>query len=352
MDKYVLAGVGTIRAFTQSSTLPELIFTSKTLQENSISIEVSSEDVRGGLSNPLLSRYFHDSLMSATITDALFNLQYLALNVGGNITIGGSSLVTESVTTTVANQITITGTPVAFGTAGTVGFYTIEGQEDYKSVSFVGKTANVSNLPIGSKVCVTYNTNDDAMQTFTVPSAIIPSEVHLEMTYPLFAGGITNQTLSTSSQVGELIVDIPRFQLSGSTTLSMTASGVSNSSLSGQALASYTTANCSDMGMYGTVKMKIYGKNWSEDLESMAVDGAEISMNTDEKLTLKVVGIFSGGITGVLNNSNLTFTSGAQATATVSNVGEVEAKQAGTTIIEITATDKPDIKAYAEVTVK
>ena len=290
--------------------------------------------------------------MSATITDALFNLQYLALNVGGNITIGGSSLVTESVTITVVNQITITGTPVAFGTAGTVGFYTIEGQEDYKSISFVGKTANVSNLPIGSKVCVTYNTNDDAMQTFTVPSAIIPSEIHLEMTYPLFAGGITNQTLSTSSQVGELIVDIPRFQLSGSTTLSMTASGVSNSSLSGQALASYTTANCSDMGMYGTVKMKIYGKNWSEDLESMAVDGAEISMNTGEKLTLKVVGIFSGGITGVLNNSNLTFTSGTQATATVSNVGEVEAKQDGTTIIEITATDKHDIKAYAEVTVE
>lgn len=290
--------------------------------------------------------------MSATITDALFDLQYLALNVGGNITIGGSSLVTESVTTTVANQITIAGTPVAFGTAGTVGFYTIEGQEDYKSITFVGKTATVTNLPIGSKVCVTYNTNDDAMQIFTVPSAIIPSEVHLEMTYPLFAGGITNQTLSTSSQVGELIVDIPRFQLSGSTTLSMTASGVSNSSLSGQALASYTTANCSDMGMYGTVKMKIYGKNWSEDLESMAVDGAEISMNTGEKLTLKVVGIFSGGITGVLNNNNLTFASGTQTTATVSNTGEIEAKQAGTTVIEITATDKPDVKAYAEVTVE
>lgn len=290
--------------------------------------------------------------MSATITDALFNLQYLALNVGGNITIGGSSLVTESVTTTVANQITTTGTPVAFGTAGTVGFYTIEGQEDYKSITFVGKTATVTNLPIGSKVCVTYNTNDDALQLFTVPSAIIPSEVHLEMTYPLFAGGITNQALTTSSQVGELIVDIPRFQLSGSTTLSMTASGVSNSSLSGQALASYSTANCSDMGMYGTVKMKIYGKNWSEDLESMAVDGAEISMSTGEKLTLKVVGIFSGGITGVLNNSNLTFTSGTQATATVSNTGEIEAKQAGTTVIEIAATDKPDVKAYVEVTVE
>jgi hypothetical protein len=287
-----------------------------------------------------------------TITDALFNLQYLALNVGGNITIGGSSLVTESVTTTIANQITITGTPVAFGTAGTVGFYTIEGQEDYKSITFVGKTANASNLPIGSKVCVTYNSNDDAMQLFTVPSAMIPSEVHLIVTYPLFAGGINAQTISTSSQVGELIVDIPRFQLSGAMSLDMTASGVSNTPLSGQALAYYTTTNCNDMGAYATVKMKIYDKNWSEDLESMAVDGAEISMNTGEKLTLKVVGVFSGGITGVLNNSNLTFTSGTQATATVSNIGEVEAKQAGTTIIEITATDKPDIKAYAEVTVE
>ena len=285
-----------------------------------------------------------------TITDALFNLQYLALNVGGNITIGGSSLVTESVTTTIANQITITGTPVAFGTAGIVGFYTIEGQEDYKSITFVGKTANVSNLPIGSKVCVTYNSNDDAMQLFTVPSAMIPSEVHLIVTYPLFAGNISAQTISTSSQVGELIVDIPRFQLSGAMSLNMTASGVSNTPLSGQALAYYTTTNCNDMGAYATVQMKIYGKNWSEDLESMAVDGAEISMNIGEKLTLKVVGIFSGGITGVLNNSNLTFTSGTQATATVSNVGEVEAKQTGTTIIEITATDKPDIKAYAEVT--
>lgn len=47
MEKYVLAGVGTIKAFTQSATSPELIFTSETLQENSISISVSSEDVRG-----------------------------------------------------------------------------------------------------------------------------------------------------------------------------------------------------------------------------------------------------------------------------------------------------------------
>lgn len=352
MESYILAGVGTARAFSQSNVSPQPIFTTHTLQDAGMNISLTEEQIRGGLSNSLLGQYFHDSLLEMSITDALFNLQYLALNVGSNITIGGSSLVTESVTTTVANQITITGTPVAFGNAGTVGFYTLEGQEDYKSLTFVNKTATVTDLPIGSKVCVTYNTNDDAMQLFTIPSGMIPSEVHLIVTYPLFAGGISSQTISTSSQVGELIVDIPRFQLSGSMSLSMTASGASNTPLNGRALAYYTTTNCNDMGAYATVKMKIYGKSWTEDLESMAVDGAEISMNTGEKLTLKVVGIFTGGVTGVLNNNNLTFTSGTQATATVSNTGEIEAKQAGSTVIEIAATDKPDVKAYAEVTVE
>ena len=92
MSNYILAGVGTIEAFTQSSTQPTKIFTSKTLQESGISISVTAEDIRGGLSNPLLGRYFHDSILEANITDALFNLQYLALNVGGQVVIGGSSL--------------------------------------------------------------------------------------------------------------------------------------------------------------------------------------------------------------------------------------------------------------------
>ena len=130
MSNYILAGVGTIEAFTQSSTQPTKIFTSKTLQESGISISVTAEDIRGGLSNPLLGRYFHDSILEANITDALFNLQYLALNVGGEVVIGGSSLVTETVTAG-SGTLTVQGTPVAFGAAGTVGWYTPAGQEDW-----------------------------------------------------------------------------------------------------------------------------------------------------------------------------------------------------------------------------
>ena len=348
MSNYILAGVGTIEAFTQSSTQPTKIFTSKTLQESGISISVTAEDIRGGLSNPLLGRYFHDSILEANITDALFNLQYLALNVGGQVVIGGSSLVTETVTAG-SGTLTVQGTPVAFGSAGTVGWYTPAGQEDWAPLTFAGKVATASVVS-GTDYCVRYNANDSGIQEFVVPSAIIPSEVHLVMTYPLFAGGTSPEAISTSSQVGELIVDIPRFQFAGNVELSLTSSGAATSNLSGSALASYTTANCNDMGTYGTIKQKIYGGNWYDDLTAMAVDGGDFSLAVNGTKTLKVIGIFKNG-TGILDNANLTFTSGSTSVATVTNAGVVTGAGAGDTEITIAVTAKPTMASTVAVNV-
>ena len=76
MKKYILAGRYLLKA--QSSTQPAKVFTSTTLQESGLTISVTAEDIRGGLSNPLLGRYFHDSVLEANIVDALFDLSYLA----------------------------------------------------------------------------------------------------------------------------------------------------------------------------------------------------------------------------------------------------------------------------------
>ena len=349
MSNYILAGVGTIEAFTQSSTQPTKIFTSKTLQESGISISVTAEDIRGGLSNPLLGRYFHDSILEANITDALFNLQYLALNVGGQVVIGGSSLVTETVTAG-SGTLTVQGTPVAFGSAGTVGWYTLAGQEDWSPLTFSGKVATVADVTEGGTYCVRYNADDAGIQEFVVPSAIIPSEVHLVMTYPLFAGGTSPEAISTSSQVGELIVDIPRFQFAGNVELSLTSSGAATSNLSGSALASYTTANCNDMGTYGTVKQKIYGGNWYDDLTTIAVDGGNFSIADGATKKLKVIGIFKNG-TGILDNSKLTFTSSASSTASVANTGVVTGEATGSANITITVTNKTSVATMVGVTV-
>ena len=350
MAKYILAGVGTIEAFSQSATSPRKIFTSQTLQESGLSISVTAEDIRGGMSNPLLGRYFHDSMLECNITDALFDLNYLAQNVGGEVHFSSDALVTEPVTTTVDGEITITGTPVAFGSAGTVGWYTIQGQENWQPITFVGQTAQATGLTAGTEICVQYNAQDNGMEYFTISSAIIPNEVHMIQRYPLFNAGADATALSASSQVGELIVDIPRFQFAGNVELSLSSSGAATSALSGSALAVYTTENCNDMGMYATVKLHLFEGNWYDKLTAMAVDGADIDMTSGDTKALKVIGIFEGG-TGVIDNANLTFTSSSESVATVSTDGVVTAVGEGNAQIEIVATDKPSVMCYANIDV-
>lgn len=355
MKKYILAGVGTIEGFTQSSTQPAKVFTSTTLQESGLTISVTAEDIRGGLSNPLLGRYFHDSVLEANIVDALFDLSYLALNVGGEVTVGGDTLVTETVTTG-TNEITVVGTPVAFGNAGTVGWYTIQGEENWVPITFNGKTAETT-IASGQTVCVRYNATNDALKTFVIPSSVIPSELHVIMTYPLFAAGSDRSSLSTSSQVGELVVDIPRFQFAGNVELSLTSSGVATSNLSGSALAVNTTLNCEDMGRYGTVKMNIFDQNWYDDLIALAIDNADVALVNSGTEKLKVIGIYQDGgaiLTNLIDNANLTFTSEDADVATVgAHTGVVTAAASGTgsTKIEVKVTSKTDVTAYADVTV-
>ena len=356
MKKYILAGVGTIEGFTQSSTQPTKVFTSTTLQESGLTISVTAEDIRGGLSNPLLGRYFHDSVLEANIVDALFDLSYLALNVGGEVTVGGDTLTTETVEVTVDNTITVVGTPVNFGDAGTVGWFTVQGEDNWTPITFAGKNAQAT-VSAGTTVCVRYNTQNDALKTFIIPSSVIPSELHVVMTYPLFAAGSDKSSLSTSSQVGELIVDIPRFQFAGNVELSLTSSGVATSNLSGSALAMNTTINCQDMGRYGTVKMNIFDQNWYDNLIALAVDNADVALVNSGTETLKVIGIYQDGgtvLTGVVDNANLTFTSSASDVASVgahTGVVTAAASGTGTAMIEVKATDKVDVTAYAEITV-
>ena len=118
-ERFILAGVGDIQLFDQSTG--EIIVTSKTLTDSGINFSVTAEDIRGGMANAILGKYFHDTAMELTLTDALFSLEYLALNVGGTISASADVLTMEQVTTTVADTITVTGTPKEFGNAGTIG---------------------------------------------------------------------------------------------------------------------------------------------------------------------------------------------------------------------------------------
>lgn len=103
--------------------------------------------------------------------------------------------------------------------------------------------------------------------------------------------------------------------------------------------------------------MNIFDQNWYDDLIALAIDNADVALVNSATETLKVIGIFQDGgaiLTGIVDNANLTFTSEDTSIATVgAHTGLVTAAASGTgtTKIEVKATDKTDVTAYAEVTV-
>ena len=182
-QKAILASVGTVQLFDQSSG--DLIVTSNTLVDSGIDFSVTAEDIRGGMANALLGQYFHDSAMSLTLTDSLFDFNYLALNVGGTIQASADVLTVEQVTVETINKITVEDTPRAFGNFGVIGWYSPVGKNEWTKITFDSdKTATANGLAVGDVVCVKYIKTDASAEEFTVSSAFIPAQVYAILTLP------------------------------------------------------------------------------------------------------------------------------------------------------------------------
>ena len=100
-----------------------LLFTGTTLMDSSIETTLSNTDVRAGQGNQLQYIYYHTAEMNITINEAQFSLNYLALNVGSDITTGADVWTTETVT--VENGAgNVAGTPLAISGTTLYGWVT------------------------------------------------------------------------------------------------------------------------------------------------------------------------------------------------------------------------------------
>lgn len=355
MSKFVLASVGTVQFFDQSSG--DLIVTSKTLVDSGINFSVTAEDIRGGMANALLSRYLHDSAMALTLTDALFDFSYMALNVGGTIQTGADVLTLEQVTTTEANKITVKDTPQKFGNFGVIGWYSLPSEDNWTTITFDPdtKTANVADLPQGTTVCVKYTKTDASAEQFTVSSAFIPAQVYGVLTLPLFKAGTDTKQFSNSSKVGEVQVEIPNFMFDGNMELALTSAGTTTTPLSGNALATFTGLEGCDSndGYYAKLKQITYNKDEFADVKAIVAADANVELKATETQTLQVYAIYSGiKAPKLIDNSKLTFTSSNDTYASVDAKGVVTANAEGSATIEIFVKTKNSLQTAAVVTVE
>lgn len=348
-----LAGVGFVDLIDPATK--NIMAVAKALTDEGLNTSVSEDVFRAGSSNARWGSYFYDSNLGITLTDITFKLEYLAMKFGGTIEAGGDIFTTEQVTTSVANQITILGTPVApfEGSAIIYGWYKLASttEDIWTPIQFTGSTATVNNLPSGSTVCVKYVYNTLSARSFKVSSDIIPDVVYAVMHIPEVKSGGSANELSTSSKIGELQVKIPQLQLDPNTDLALTSSGHATTSIGGNALINYGEG-CGDTGYYAEIVEITYGASEFDNVSAIVVSNANLEMSDGDTETLRVYKMYNDGTApSIISNSKLTFTASGTS-ATVSNAGLVTATSTtGVTTIEIVVTDKTNLTSSAVVTV-
>lgn len=300
-QNHFLAGVGTALLFKGN----DLVGVAKTLTESTFDFAITAEDIRGGQGNGLLGRYFHDSTLTATLTDAMFDLNYMALSLGVNIESGGLSVKEEELTAT-AGAVTVTETPVAFdGTM--IGWYKKPTDSDWQIGTITGTTMTIAGATAGQVYCVKYFYQNENAKSITIKSQYVPATLHVVVMTDLYSGKVGTQ--SDATRYGRLIVDIPQFQLEGNQNLSLTATSAATINLTGMALAVLDGTTCEDDPYYGTMTEEIYGAKWQDDVIALAIENAELDMNQNDTEALIVRAVFGKGMASQRkDNSNFNFT--------------------------------------------
>ena len=357
MAKFILGGVGRVDMYSQGFT--DYIGSSKTLTESGISLTVTEEEVRGGLGNSVLGSYFHDTGLTLNMTDALFSLEYLALNVGGTISAGATVVTMEQVVAGASGVITVTNQPQEFLSGnGYIAFVKkpSESEDSWKKVIFDdgAKTATTTYAE-NDVLCVRYCMVNETARKFKISAAFIPSQISIILTFPLFKTGTDAQSFTDSSKVGEIQIKIPNFIFNGSQDLSLTASGTATTALSGKALVTYTgSEGCDDEGYYGEIIEITYGKGEFDDVRAIVVADANLDLIEGETKKLQVYALYNG-VTApkLIDNTKLTFSVDTAGTtiASVDSAGIVTALAEGATSIKVIVTGHTELDSAVVVTV-
>lgn len=318
MAKYFLGSVGKAEAFKRdpASGKMELVFVSKTLTDSGLNISTTKDDIRAGQGAPVQFSFYHDPSVEITLTDVLWKKEYLAAQLGANFEAFTKDYVTKEVSftngaatlTEVINKMEFPcgESYMAWGAKkGSDEWATIEVGKDGKTLTLGGAYQGMSGT-----FCVRYLGTVTNAKRAEITSTIIPEELYLIITAPIFAGDACSA--SKGKAAGHITFDVPRFVLNGSQEFSMNMSSNQTMSLAGTALASESSDCDAQGGRLLNIIEVIDNENWTDSIETLVVD---------EETLVKgaipcVYGILDDGSLAKVPNSLITFTPALEANGT------------------------------------
>lgn len=332
MAKYFLGSVGSAEAFRMVDGKPKMAFVAKTLTDSSISVTITKDELRGGTGAPVVTNFFHDPAVAITLTDILFKEGYVEAQLGTNFTANTEAYQSETIKATQEGQLTLSKTPVDLGvlkcsdSASTIiAWYSEEGQDNYKAVSISTadagtKTLKDDGIEADKTYCVRYLASDDKALEAIVKSDMIPHELVLVITVPLFAGDAC--AASKGSKAGTLTFEVPRFQLDGGQEFTFNMSSNATMNLNGTAMVMTEGCDVNSGKLFRIIEV-IEGRTVDSIMidESTAQVGASVN-------DVVVYALYSDKTLAVVNNPEL---SGAAVEDGKLKAGELTATALGKT---------------------
>ena len=267
-------------------------------------------------------------------------------------------LTEEQIVATGAGALSVSGTPYGFLSLGTIGWIAKPGSDNWSTFEFNGADATGVVLADGSTIidgdtyCVKYM-NEAPCDEIVVNADFVPDEVTVVLKGDLYKASKGND-VSTSSIIGHIEIDVPRFQLEGSMEISLSSSGAAQIPFSGQALVTMDDS-CEGGGYYAIIKEFETSANWYDNLVAFALEGSDsIAIVENATKKLNIYGIYSNGSARLIKSSNLKFTATSGAgTVTDGVLTAASSAGAGTITVECAGTTnpKPSVKLVIDVTV-
>ena len=303
MGKRFLASVANVELFEKKNGVLTHFASAKTLTDSAFGFTLSMEEVRAGQGGKLYGRFAHTSGMTFTMTDAMFDIDYIRALIGAEKSLGGSVLYAEELAG--GALVKLTKTPVAMGSLcgmdGKIAWGHVadcEGEGDDEAFEINAQNQIDLTKYTGKKVCVTYFVQDPSATLMKIKAKFIPAELVAIATVQEFAGDASAP--ESGKPAGELIIKIPRFQLDGQFDLTLNMTSAASIALNGTALA-VSSGDCGGEDYYAEIVEKVDGADWRANLKDIVIDPEHLTAGEAPV----VFGISNSGSIFLIPNENI-----------------------------------------------
>lgn len=326
-ENYILGTVGTAEAFKRNANGElEHVFTSKTLTESTVNISITKDDIRAGQGAPIVASFYHDPNVEINLTDVMWKKEYVEAQLGTEFKASNpQSYKTERVS---GNNAELEGVAAKISLGCGSGeqylvWYAEENTDDWKvaaqgDITVESGKTKIDKLEANKTYCVRYLAEDDRARVAEITSMMVPQELVLLITAPLFPGNACSS--STGSTVGHITFEIPRFRLNGSEEFSMAMSSNATMPLSGIGLASLDGCDIDNKGgrLLRIIEV-IKDRDLLDGAKGLLVDADNLNVGE----TPAVYAIYKNDTVALLDNDGLDFAPARSDDGTWASAGPV-----------------------------